>query len=229
MPRKKLIEKKNVKKKQNTLTIDVYDSKGSVKEQMDLPKEVFAATVNPTLMAQAVRVYLANQRQGTSSTKSRGEVKGSTRKIYRQKGTGRARHGGIRAPIFVHGGIAHGPKPKDRSLTLPIKMRRKALFSALSTKLHDKEIKVVSGLEQIEPKTKVMVAVFKHVGIPTRTKTLLIMPDNNQQVYKSARNIADVHVMPCTLLNTYEVLSHKQLLLMKEAVSVIEKTFVKEK
>src|SRR3989344_7875158 len=132
------------------LKADVFDLSGKVTTTVTLPEYLFGAKVNRPLMAQAVRVYLANQRAGTQSTKTRGEVDGSTRKIYRQKGTGRARHGGIRAPIFVGGGIAHGPKPHDFSRELPQKMRRAALFSALSGKLKDGEVKIMKNLDKIE-------------------------------------------------------------------------------
>ena len=117
---------KTVATKKNTagLTVDVYDTRGKVVEKMHLPKDIFGVDVNQQLIAQAVRVYLANKRQGTVSTKTRGEVTGSTRKIYRQKGTGRARHGSIRAPIFVHGGLVFGPKPRDYSMKFPKKMRK---------------------------------------------------------------------------------------------------------
>src|SRR6185437_7247197 len=123
------------KSKVAPVSVDVVGIDGKVTGKIALPGEIFGEKLNKALLAQAVRVYLANQRQGNASTKTRGEVDGSTRKIYRQKGTGRARHGSVRAPIFVHGGIAHGPKPRDFSLTMPQKMKQKALFSALSTKL----------------------------------------------------------------------------------------------
>jgi large subunit ribosomal protein L4 len=147
---------KPVTKVTRGVKIDVLDLTGKVQTSIDLPAELFGAKVNKQIMAQAVRVYLANQRQGTQSTKTRGEVTGSTRKIYRQKGTGRARHGGITAPIFVGGGIALGPKPRDYGLSLPKKMRRVALASALTSQLNAGKVKVVDGFDTIEPKTKVL-------------------------------------------------------------------------
>src|SRR3989344_6029979 len=126
--------------KKGSLFAPVYDLKGAKSGTLALPKEVFGTKVNNSLMAQAVRVYLANQRQGNATTKTRGEVQGSSKKIYRQKGTGRARHGSLRAPIFVKGGIVFGPKPRDFSLDLPKKMKRKALFSSLSAKAADSEV-----------------------------------------------------------------------------------------
>ena len=137
-PETKKTQTRNVQK--TGLNIDVFDIKGKNVGSISLPESIFKAKVNPQVVAQAVRVYLANQRQGTSSTKTRGEVQGSTRKIYRQKGTGRARHGSIRAPIFVHGGVAFGPKPRDFSLKIPSKIKQQALFSAFSSKFSADEI-----------------------------------------------------------------------------------------
>ena len=151
---------KTVKSPVSKLTVSVYGMDGKSSGTVTLPKEIFGEVVNKKLLAQAVRVYMANKRQGNASTKTRGEVEGSTRKIYRQKGTGNARHGSIRAPIFVKGGIVHGPKPRDFGLDLSKKMRRKALFSALSAKLQDGDVKVVSGFEKMTPKTKQFVSVL---------------------------------------------------------------------
>src|SRR3990172_10626024 len=134
---KKEVRKKNVKA---GLTLPVYGVDGKEKTPADLQKEIFSVEVNPRLLAQYVRVYLANQRQGNASTKTRGEVTGSTRKIYRQKGTGNARHGSIKAPIFVGGGITFGPKPRDYSLKMNKKQKTLALFSSLTVKANDKEI-----------------------------------------------------------------------------------------
>ncbi len=227
MPRTKKtkIEEKPIKKKQkNGLTIDVFDIKGKVVEKIALPKEIFGLEENKQLIAQAVRVYLSNQRRGTVSTKTRGEVAGSTRKIYRQKGTGRARHGGIRAPIFVHGGIAHGPKPRDYSLSFPKKMRKQALFSALSTVYKAGGIKVVTGFEKMKPKTKAMVEALKSLELlaKKRKKILLVLPAKVEAVQKAARNIAGVTLMFATQLNTYEVLKNNILLFMQDSVKTLE-------
>ncbi|MBI3070275.1 MAG: 50S ribosomal protein L4 [Candidatus Levybacteria bacterium] len=211
--------------KRNSLIVDVYDLKGKVVEKIELPKEVFGAKINNQLMAQAVRVYLANQRKGTVSTKTRGEVKGSTRKIYRQKGTGRARHGSIRAPIFVGGGVVFGPKPRDYSLNLPKKMKRAALTSALSEKLKAGEVKVVKGLEAISPKTKAMVSVLEKLGLNTKNKNiLLILSETQDNIKRAARNIRGVEIDLVNQLNTYEVLRSKALLLMKQSIETIRKS-----
>ncbi len=210
------------------ITIDVLDTAGKVVGQVTLPGEMFAAKVNPVLMAQAVRVYLSNQRRGTVSTKTRGEVAGSTRKIYRQKGTGRARHGGIRAPIFVGGGVVFGPKQRDYSQRLPQKMRRAALFSALTSRYQDKSIKVIQGLEALEPKTKVMYSALQGMLSEKNPSVLLVMPtDVDSSVKKAVRNIAGVTFIPVNQLNTYEVLRAKQVVMMKGAADTMSSTFSK--
>lgn len=213
------------------LRLSVYDLKGTAAGSLTLPKEIFGAKINNSLMAQAVRVYLANQRRGTLKTKSRGEVNISTRKIYRQKGTGRARHGAASAPIFVGGGIAFGPKPRDFSMKLNQNMRRVALFSALSAKLKDGEIKIVTGLEKIEPKTKKMVDVVKKLELNgKKQQLLLVVPKAGadfENVSKAARNIKGVSVVSSNQLNTYEVLANSRILFMKNAVESLKETFLK--
>jgi len=215
--------------KETGLKQSVYDVKGKVTDSINLPAEIFGVKINKNLMTQAVRVYLANQRRGTLSTKSRGEVKISTRKIYRQKGTGRARHGAKSAPIFVGGGIAFGPKPRDFSLKLNQNMKRMALFSALTSKLKDGEIKV-AGLEKIEPKTKKMADVIEKLKLNGKnSQVLLIMPSGNDftNVVKAGRNIKGVTVTNANLINTYEVLANKRILFMKNAIGSLKETFLK--
>lgn len=217
------------KKVSRGLSVEVCNTKGKVVGTLDLPKEIFGASLNKTLIAQAVRVYLANQRRGTASTKTRGEVSFSTRKIWRQKGTGRARHGAVGAPIFVHGGVAFGPKPRDYSLKLPKKMKRAALFSALSTKLKDKEIKIVKGLSSIEPKTKLMVEVLLNLKTLPE-KTLLVMSSDykkTENIQRAVRNIENVTYVTADKLNIYEVVDTNILVFMEEAFPVMEKTFIK--
>lgn len=229
MPRKKVIKKTSEKK---TCQIEVFDTEGKVVEKLDLPEKIFAAKINRDLIAQAVRVYLANQRQGTQSTKTRGEIVASTAKIWRQKGTGRARHGAKSAPIFVGGGVAHGPKPRDFSLKLPQKMRRAALFSALTAKLQEKAVVAVSGLEEIKPKTKEFAAVLKKLkgvlnGVKKKKlKLLVVLPGKLENLARAARNIKEVTLLPATSLNTYLVLSSQKLLFLKDAFSVLEQTFL---
>ena len=226
----KMVEKKE-EPKETGLKLSVYDLKGAVAESLTLPKEIFGAKINNSLVAQAVRVYLANQRRGTLKTKSRGEVAISTRKIYRQKGTGRARHGAASAPIFVGGGIAFGPKPRDFSMKLNQSMRRAALFSALSAKLKDGEIKLVTGLEKIEPKTKKMTDVIMNLGLNTKKQQLLLVTPKAgvdfANVSKAARNIEGVKVISSNQLNTYEVMVNNKILFMKDALDSLKETFLK--
>lgn len=225
---------KSVKEKtaaaRNTVSVDVIGVDGKVTEKISLPGYIFAATVNPKLMAQAVRVYLSNQRRGTVSTLTRGEVDGSTRKIYRQKGTGRARHGSVRAPIFVGGGLVFGPKQRDYSLKLPQKMRRAALFSALTIKLKDNEMVVLNGLESLEPKTKAMYSALKTYLADKNPSVLFIVPTESsaESVKRAVRNIEGVTFLPVNQLNTYEVLKAKKVIFMKDAASSVAQIFGKE-
>ncbi|MCL5433280.1 MAG: 50S ribosomal protein L4 [Patescibacteria group bacterium] len=214
--------------KENGLRIEVFDIKGKVVKKISLSKEIFGAKINRQLLSQAVRVYLANQREGSASTKTRGEVRGSTRKIYKQKGTGRARHGSVRAPIFVHGGIVFGPKPKDYSLKLTKKMRKAALFSALSLMYKNNEIKILEGLGGIKPKTKEIAGIIKNLGLNIKNNnTVLVLPGKVENVYRAARNIEGLNITYANQLNAYEVLRSKMLLLMDESMPVIEKYLIK--
>ncbi|MBI5619707.1 50S ribosomal protein L4 [Candidatus Gottesmanbacteria bacterium] len=202
-----------------SVSTSVVGVDGKVKGRVQLPAELFAAKVNKQLLAQAVRVYLANQRQGTASTKTRGEVEGSTRKIYRQKGTGRARHGAIRAPIFVGGGIVFGPKPRDYSLKIPQKMRRRAVAAALTSTYQDGHLVVVDGLSELEPKTKQFAAFFTAIGVPG--KTLIVVPTPAADVVRGVRNLPFVDVLAPQNLNAYALLSHNQTVVMKEALPLL--------
>lgn len=216
------------------LSADVYDIQGKVISKMQLPKEIFGTKINKKLMAQAVRVYLANQRKGTVSVKTRGEVIGSTRKIWRQKGTGRARHGSRKAPIFVGGGVVFGPRPRDYGLKLPKKMKRISLFSALSSKQNAGEIKIVAGLEKTEPKTKKMNLAMNKLGFTDKKRAiLLIVPGVSKKgfenIYRASRNLEGVSICPPEMLNTYEVLKAKAVILMKDSVDIMKSNYLKEK
>ncbi len=215
--------KKTKESKKVTLSATVYNIKGEVTGKVTLPAEIFGIEVKPRLLAQAVRVYQMNQRAGTHDTKTRSQVVGSTRKIYRQKGTGRARHGDIKAPIFIGGGVAHGPKPRDYSKKLSKKMKKLAFFGALSNKLKEGKIKIISGLEKIEPKTKKMVEILRNLKI---TETLLVLPEKRENIVLSARNIPYVDVASVKTLNTYKILLYQNILFMKEALSVLADHFL---
>lgn len=199
-------------------SIPVYSLTGRAAGTMALPKEIFGAKINKNLLAQAVRVYETNQKGHFGSTKTRGEVQGSTAKIYRQKGTGRARHGAIRAPIFVGGGITFGPKPRKVRLTLPQKMKKAALISALSSKMADKQILGLSGLEKATGKTKEMAKLLDKLAVKNG---LIITSEKN--VSRAVRNISGIFTQAVSQINAYEVLKHQKLLLTKEALEGIKK------
>lgn len=221
--------KKTVTKVQSSLSVDVMDIKGKVLETMSLPEFAFKAKENPVLVAQAVRVHLANQRQGTVATKSRNQINATTKKVWRQKGTGRARHGAKSAPIFVGGGVAFGPKPRDFSLSFPKKMRRAALFSVLTSRLKNKDISVVSGFGKIEPKTKNAVEVLKNLSFTPAKKSVVIVTDGkSDSVYQASRNIKGVELIPATALNAYDASRGAHILFMKEAVEVLSNHFGKK-
>jgi large subunit ribosomal protein L4 len=209
-----------------SISLDVYGTDGKVSGKVSVSAEMFGDKVNKTLLAQAVRVYLANQRQGNASTKTRGEVDGSTAKIYKQKGTGRARHGSKRAPIFVKGGVVFGPRPRDFGLALPTKMKRKALFSALSAKVADKTLTIVEGFETLDAKTKKFVGAIEKLGLTDKKQNLLLVTDSKSvKVKRAGQNVPGVLFAGATRLNAYEVLRSKKLIIMKEALEEIEKTF----
>lgn len=186
--------------------------------KVKLPQVLFTADVNQPLLGQAVRVQQMNRRQGTSSTKTRGEVRGSGRKIWRQKGTGRARHGDRYAPIFVGGGRAHGPKPKSWSLKLARRMKRQALISALSLKASQDRIVVVENLVRFEPKTKEMLKLVTAILPQDYETALIVVPKIQTQVYLAARNLASVEVLPVSQLNTLAILRHQWLVLVKDSL-----------
>lgn len=206
-----------------SLKVSLIGIDGASKGTMTLPSEVFGVKPNKTLIAQAIRVYLANQRQGGASTKTRSEVVGSTRKIYRQKGTGRARHGALKAPIFVGGGVAHGPKPHDFSLKLPKKMKKKALISALSEKAQAGFIKIVDG--EFSGKTKEVALLMKKLELTKKGKTdkVLLIIDNNENVTRAARNVHGLEVERAASVSTYGVVVSKNVIFLKNAVEELSK------
>lgn len=202
-------------KKTAGLSVPLYSLTGRATGTLSLPKEIFGAKVNKSLLAQAVRVYMTNQSFLPGSTKTRGEVEGSTAKIYRQKGTGRARHGAIRAPIFVGGGITFGPKPRKVRLSLPKKMKKAALISALSSKTADKSVIGLGGLEKASGKTKEMAKLTKNLKLKT---ALLVIGKKMDNVVRASRNIPGLTVLPINQLNAFEILRHQSLIISKEAM-----------
>ncbi len=204
-------------------TVSTYDMTGKQTGTMELNDEVFGVKPNGTVMHSAVVNYLANQRQGTQSTLTRSEVSGGGRKPWRQKGTGHARQGSIRAPQWTHGGIALGPKPRSYNYVLPKKMRRLAIKSAFSSKVLAGEMKVLDSLSLEEIKTKKMVAVFK--ALEADKKVLLVLPEKDETVIRSARNIPGVKTALVNTLNVYDVLNADAFIVVKEAVAQIEEVY----
>ncbi|OGK53587.1 50S ribosomal protein L4 [Candidatus Roizmanbacteria bacterium RIFCSPLOWO2_01_FULL_45_11] len=209
------------------MTVPVVGIDGTQKGTISLPASIFSVTASEQLIAQSVRVYQANQRQGGAKVKTRGDVAGSRRKIWRQKGTGRARHGDRYAPIFVGGGIAHGPVPRDFSLSMSKKMRRKAL-SAVLTKLYNQgNIVVVDGLEKLTGKTADTVTMLKALSCDMKRSALtrrvcIATPAKVDVVYRSGRNVSNLTVREAQRLTTYELLLQSKLVLAKDAIAVLE-------
>ncbi len=189
--------------------------------EVELPPEVFGAEVSVDLLWRAVRTYLSNKRQGTASTKDRGEVSGGGRKPWPQKHTGRARHGSIRSPLWRHGGVTFGPKPRDWDLDLPKKMRRKALICALSARAQEGQIWLIDRLGFQKPRTKEAVALLSRLGLPQKTLVVVAPEEYQIPVYKSFSNIPGVECHRADLLTAYEVLDHDALLLTERAVEAL--------
>ena len=219
--------KVETKKEKARLTAPLYSQKGENVGQVALKREIFGNKVNEKLMTQAVRVYLTNKRAGTASTKTRSEVSGGGAKPWRQKGTGRARAGSIRAPQWRGGGVAHGPQPKIYELILPKKMKRKALLSALSAKAKDKEIVILEDLKLKEPKTKTAVGLV--AKLPVKGRSLLVIEDKDEVVQKSVRNLPTVNLEILRNLNTLTVLSRDSLILTKGALDKMENLYLGKK
>ncbi|MGI6307276.1 MAG: 50S ribosomal protein L4 [Dethiobacteria bacterium] len=207
--------------------VEVYNIKGEQVGELELSAEIFAAEVNVNLLFDVAQMLLAARRRGTASTKTRGEVRGGGRKPWRQKGTGRARHGSIRSPIWVGGGTTFGPKPRSYRYTVPKKMRRAALFAALTSKLVSKRLIVVDELKLAEPRTKEIVRMLDN--LQAEGSVLLVTGSSDLNVYKSSRNISGVTTTVAHQINVLDLLSHETLILTREAVARIEEVFAGEK
>jgi large subunit ribosomal protein L4 len=206
------------------MKVAVYDKDGKkLEKSVVLPKDIFEASINLPLMAQAVRVFLANQRVAFPKAKTRGEVTGSNRKIWRQKGTGRARHGDNKAPIFVGGGKAHGPRGVKMRLTLPKKMKQAALRSALSSKAEAGSIFIADELEKIAPKTKQGAKFITGLGLSGCKTTLILVNRKDDSVTRAFSNLANVNITLVDKLNTYQVLSSERIVFVKEAIGILKK------
>ena len=198
-------------------SVDVLDLSNHKVGSLELADAVFAAPVNQALLYEAVRHYLASKRRGTAKTKTRHEVAGSGKKLWKQKGTGRARMGSIRSPLWRHGGTVHGPQPRDYSYRLPRKMQLGALRSALSAKLRDGELRVVREFALAEPKTKLMRQALATLEA-VRT-VLLVDNSDNRNLALSSRNLEGVKLVSSREVNVYDLLGHEQVLLSEAAAS----------
>ena len=203
--------------------VDLFDMTGSKVGDIELNDSIFAIEVNATAMHAAVVNHLANKRQGTQSTKTRTEVRGGGKKPWRQKGSGRARQGSIRAPQWVGGGVALGPKPRSYRYTLNKKLRRLALKSALSSKVSGNEIIVIDNITVSEYKTKEVVKMLNNFNVDS--KALIVLNEKNDMFVKSAANIPGVTTTLSTTLNTYDILNHNKLIISADAVKKLEEVY----
>ena len=202
------------------MKVSVLNMSGMTVGAVDLPASIFEANINRDLMHQALVRQLANKRLGTHKTKTRSEIRRTGAKWYRQKGTGRARHGSRRAPIFVGGGVAHGPQPRSYAKDMPRKMRRAALRSALSVKAMNGDIVVLDELAMAQPKTKEIAAILN--GLTGEVSALVLMADSNDNVEKSARNLSDVKTLRAGYLNIRDLLGHQKIVMPLSALEVIQ-------
>lgn len=205
-------------------TVKMLNMAGEAVGEIVLNDEIFGIEINEYAVHEVVKNYLANQRQGTQSAKTRSEVKGGGQKPYRQKGTGRARQGSRRAPNHVGGGIVFAPKPRSYRYTINKKVRRLAMKSVLTSKVVENEIIVIDAIAMDAPKTKEMVKMLKAVN--AEKKALIVLPEVDKNVVKSAANIPGVQTTIVTALNVYDMLNHTSLILTKDAVSKIEEVYV---
>ncbi len=204
-------------------SIDVYNVEGKKVSSVDLKEEIFGIEPNEAVVHSVLVNFLANQRQGTQSTKTRAEVRGGGRKPWRQKGTGRARQGSIRAPQWIKGGIALGPKPRSYKYTVNKKERRLAIKSLLSSKVLENELTVVDSFNFDSIKTKQMVNALTNLKV--EGKTLIVLADKNENVQKSARNIENVKTLQVNTINVYDLLKYKNLVLTLDTVKKLEEVY----
>ena len=204
--------------------VEVLNIKGENVGEIELNETLFAADIAETAVYDAVKSQLANKRQGTQSAKTRAEVRGGGRKPFRQKGTGRARQGSIRAPHYTGGGIVFAPKPRDYSYKIPKKMRRKALYSVLTSKVNDNELVVLDELKLDSYKTKEANEILKNINADS--KAYVVIAENDDKVYRSFRNIEGCNVEKANLINVYDLLRHDKLVVTKDAIAKLEEEFI---
>jgi large subunit ribosomal protein L4 len=201
------------------LKAPLFDSTGKSLEAITLPEAFFGLKVNPVVLNQAIRVYQANQHQGTSAAQTRGQVDYSTAKLWRQKGTGRARHGSRKAPIFVGGGVAHGPKlNRNNKLKLTQSLRRLSLKMALSARHQDSAITIIEGLSSVKPKTKSLQSILGKITTPTSKKILFILHQPEAGLMTASKNVPHVSLTQAARLNVFEILNADTLIISKEVI-----------
>ncbi|HIU18592.1 MAG TPA: 50S ribosomal protein L4 [Candidatus Limiplasma stercoravium] len=201
----------------------LYNMQGVAIGEVELSDAIFAAPINTAAMHLVVRSILANKRQGTQSALTRGEVRGGGRKIYRQKGTGNARHHGNRAPQFRHGGVVFAPKPRDYVINVPKKVRRLAFKSALTSKLNAGEIIVVDNITLEQPKTRLMAGVLTH--FPLSGNTMLVLPGRDETILRASSNIPGLNTFFVNTLNVYDILRAGKIILTQEALKGVEEVY----
>lgn len=195
----------------------LYQQNGTVKGDVELPESVFGTEVNEHLLHQVIKMLLANQRQGTSKTKTRAEVSGGGKKPWKQKGTGRARAGSNTSPIWVRGGKAHGPQPRDYYSNIPKKMRKLALTSALTSRAQSENILVIDSVTCNEPKTKAIVAMLDAMSVNGK-RNLLVVDKDGKNIFLSARNIKNVEIRPVAEINAYDIISSENIIFCNETL-----------
>jgi len=226
----KISEKKKTSDSKSGLTVDIYDQNGQVVESEILPEEISTVSLPKTMLAQAVRVYLMRQRKGTSSTKTRAQVRGGGKKPWRQKGTGRARAGSIRDPQWRGGGIVFGPKPRDFFLSLPKKMKERVLLGVLSDKFKNKKVFCVKEFSKLGGKTKQFLEFLSKLPIVNGEdkKILIVSEKKNEQVARAVRNLKNLSLITLKYLNFYQILNNDFLLFDKEALISVGNLFAKK-
>ncbi|HBH61946.1 MAG TPA: 50S ribosomal protein L4 [Nitrospiraceae bacterium] len=203
--------------------IEIINQNNKSVGKADLPDDIFGVEVRRALLHEVVHNHLANKRQGTASTKTRGMVSGGGKKPYKQKGTGRARAGSNRSPLWKGGGTVFGPHPRDYSYKLPKKVKWSALSSALSAKLADGEVILIDNISVTEPKTKAVKGLLDNLGL--KNNVLIIVPERNDALELASRNIPKVNVARVSELNVYSILSHEKLLISKDAIEKMKEAY----
>ena len=203
--------------------VALLNTKGAAVGEIELSDSIFGVDVNVNAMHMVVRAHLNAMRQGTQSAKTRTEVRGGGRKIYRQKGTGNARHHGSRAPQFRHGGVVFAPKPRDYYISVPRKLRRLAMKSALTSKVNEGEIIVLDQLTLAEGKTRLMAEVMKALGDPR--KALVVIPSRDENIVRASSNLPGVKTAYVNTINVYDILNYDKFIITQEAVKLVEEVY----